>query len=235
MPSANSEGSPRMRLTMKPRMRARSSGGRTVWVPTRLAMTPPRSMSPTSTTGVPVAAAKPMLAMSFGRRLISEAEPAPSTSTMSAFACIRAKLSSTCGIRVGLSAWYSRARAVPVTRPCTTICEPVSDCGFSSTGFMCTDGATRQARACSAWARPISPPLGVTAALFDMFCGLNGLTRRPRSVRARASPATSTDLPTEEPVPWSISARAGGPPVRTRSLPAPSPRRRSGASRASSR
>src|SRR5258708_24787041 len=70
---------------------------------------------------------------------------------------------------------------------------------------------TPQARACSAWARPISPPSTVTAALFDMFCGLNGLTWRPRRLKARARPATRSDLPTSEPVPWIISAgtRAG--------------------------
>ena len=41
---------------------------------------------------------------------------------------------------------------------------------------MSIAGATPQARACSAWARPISPPSAVTAALFDMFCGLKGRT-----------------------------------------------------------
>src|SRR5579872_4363784 len=74
---------------------------------------------------------------------------------------------------------------------------------------MCTLGATRAARACSAWARPISPPSAVTAALFDMFCGLNGRTLSPRSAKARARPATISDLPTSEPVPANISARAG--------------------------
>ena len=43
-----------------------------------------------------------------------------------------------------------------------------------------------------------------TAALFDMFCGLNGRTRSPRLVKARASPATISDLPTSEPVPWNM-------------------------------
>src|SRR3954463_11216273 len=81
-------------------------------------------------------------------------------------------------------------------------------CGFSRTGFMCTDGGTRAARACSAWARPISPPSAVTAALLDMFCGFNGATFRPRRVSARASPATTSDLPTSEPVPWNMMARA---------------------------
>ena len=42
-----------------------------------------------------------------------------------------------------------------------------------------------------------------------MFCGLNGRTVSPRWVSARASPATISDLPTSEPVPWNISARAG--------------------------
>ncbi len=37
--------------------------------------------------------------------------------------------------------------------------------------------AARHAMACSAVERSISPPSGVTAALFDMFCGLNGRTR----------------------------------------------------------
>src|SRR5580700_10286065 len=74
---------------------------------------------------------------------------------------------------------------------------------------MCTLGATRAARACRAWARPISPPSAVTAALFDMFCGLNGRTARPRAANARARPATIRDLPTSEPVPWNMSPRAG--------------------------
>jgi hypothetical protein len=48
--------------------------------------------------------------------------------------------------------------------------------------------------ACRACARPISPPSGVTAALFDMFCGLKGNTRSPRFASARHSPATSSDF-----------------------------------------
>lgn len=99
--------------------------------------------------------------------------------------------------------------ALPITRPWTTTCEPISLCGFKSTGFMCTVIGRRAARACSAWARPISPPSAVTAALFDMFCGLNGATFSPRKVSARASPATISDLPTSEPVPWNMMARAG--------------------------
>src|SRR5947207_13681394 len=82
-----------------------------------------------------------------------------------------------------------------------------SDCGFSNTGFMSIAGGAPQARACKACARPISPPSAVTAALFDMFCGLSGRTLRPRRVNTRASPATSSDFPTSEPVPCSIKAR----------------------------
>ena len=77
---------------------------------------------------------------------------------------------------------YSAAFAVPKTLPCTTICAPIWLCGFSRIGFMWTLGGTPAARACSAWARPISPPSAATAALFDMFCGLNGRTRSPRLV-----------------------------------------------------
>ena len=146
--------------------------------------------------------------MSLLRRLASEALPAPSTRTRSASRFSLAKLSSTCGISVALIAWYSAARATPNTLPCTTICAPISLCGFSSTGFIWTLGATRAARACSACARPISPPSAVTAALFDMFCGLNGRTRSPRLAKARARPATISDLPTSEPVPWNMMARA---------------------------
>ena len=71
---------------------------------------------------------------------------------------------------------------------------------------MWTDGATRAARACSICARPISPPSLATPALFDMFCGLNGATLSPRSENARQSPATISDLPTLEPVPWIMMA-----------------------------
>ena len=74
---------------------------------------------------------------------------------------------------------------------------------------MWTLGGTRAARAWRACARPISPPSAVTAALFDMFCGLNGITVRPRRTKARARPATSVDLPTLEPVPWIITAAVG--------------------------
>src|ERR1700751_5991472 len=72
---------------------------------------------------------------------------------------------------------------------------------------MSVCGSAPGAGACSACARPISPPSTVTAALFDMFCGLNGSTRTPRRVAARARPATMSDLPTSEPAPWIMIAR----------------------------
>ena len=192
----------------------------TVFVPTRLAITPPRSMSPTSTTGTSAARAKPILAMSLARRFVSAALPAPSTTTMSASTRSRSKLSSTAGIRLFLISWNSRALALPVTLPWTTIWAPTSLWGFKRTGFMWTVGATPQALACKAWALPISPPSAVTMALFDMFCGLKGRTVRPRRVRARAMPAVSSDLPTLEPVPWNMTARA---PALLRPLAVPSP------------
>ncbi len=42
---------------------------------------------------------------------------------------------------------------------------------------MSTVGSTPAASACAAWARPISHPSAVTAALSAMFCALNGATR----------------------------------------------------------
>ena len=73
-------------------------------------------------------------------------------------------------------------------------CAPISVSGLRRTGFMWTDGGSRAARACSAWARPISPPSAATAALFDMFCGLNGATLMPaaRRVPGRAPPRPPT-------------------------------------------
>ena len=140
-PSANSVGSPRNLLTMKPSIMRASSGGSTVFVPTRLAMTPPRSMSPMSTTGTSAARAKPMLAMSpcaqvdLGRRAGAldqddvrlGAQPRKAVEHGGACSC-------------GFMCWYSAALALPTTRPCTTTCAPISLCGFSSTGFMCTLG-----------------------------------------------------------------------------------------------
>ena len=61
---------------MKPAISAWSSGASTATVPNRWASTPPRSMSPTTTTGMFAARASPMFAKSVARRLISAGEPA---------------------------------------------------------------------------------------------------------------------------------------------------------------
>ena len=169
MPSANSVVSPRNLLIRNPLISARSASSRTASVPTRLAMTPPRSMSPTITTGTSAATANPILAISPARRLTSAGLPAPSTITRSASRPTISKLSSTRGSSSALCDPYSRARMLPKRLPWTITCDPVSLSGFSSTGFICTDVSARHPRACIACARPISPPSAVTAALFDMF------------------------------------------------------------------
>jgi len=97
-PSAKRVGSPRNLLTRKALMRAWSSLARTAWVPTNCAITPPRSMSPTITTGRFAASAKPIFAMSPCRKFISAGLPAPSTKTRSRPARRRLKLSRTRGI-----------------------------------------------------------------------------------------------------------------------------------------
>ena len=53
---------------------------------------------------------------------------------------------------------------------------------------MSVRGSIPQARACSACARPISPPSAVTAALLLMFCGLNGRTATPRRAVGAGQP-----------------------------------------------
>ncbi len=83
-PASNSAGSPWNLLTSVAPISAASAGSMTAKVPARAAMTPPRWMSPTSTTGMSAARAKPKLAMSLARRFTSEALPAPSTRTRSA-------------------------------------------------------------------------------------------------------------------------------------------------------
>src|SRR5919202_342191 len=76
-------------------------------------------------------------------------------------------------------------------------------------GFMSTVGSMPAASAWTAWARPISSPSRVTAALSAMFWALKGATRNPswRKIRHRA--ATSRLLPTDDAVPCTISVLAG--------------------------
>src|SRR5260370_34759534 len=70
---------------------------------------------------------------------------------------------------------------------------------------MSTVGSTPAACAWANWARPISPPVGHTAALLDMFWALNGATRKPRRANKRHSPATSVLLPADDAVPSTMS------------------------------
>src|SRR5579875_4131053 len=94
------------------------------------------------------------------------------------------------------------------TRPPITTWQPRSLSGFRRTGFMSTVGSRPQASAWTAWARPISPPPGHTAALLDMFCDLNGATRIPARANSLQRPVTTTLLPTSEAVPIIIRLRA---------------------------
>ena len=82
-PLSSSSGAPRNLLITKPEMSAWSAGESRASVPYMAANTPPRSMSPTTMTGRPAARARPMLATSVSRRLISAGLPAPSQMTTS--------------------------------------------------------------------------------------------------------------------------------------------------------
>ncbi len=66
-----------------PAISAWSAASSSARVPNSAANTPPRSMSPTTSTGRSAARASPMFAMSVSRRLISAGEPAPSQITTS--------------------------------------------------------------------------------------------------------------------------------------------------------
>ena len=104
-------------------------------------------------------------------------------------------------------------------RPWMMIWAPISEEGLSSTGLKSVCGGRRAAIACSAWARPISPPSAVTALFKAMFCGLNGATRTPCLASTRHRPATSVVLPASEVVPCTIrvSLRIGAFSLRRNS------------------
>ncbi len=95
-----------------------------------------------------------------------------------------------------------------MARPWMMTCEPISVVGLSSTGFMSVCGSSPQACACTACARPISPPSSVTAAFRAMFCGLNGATLIPRRRRARHRAVTRVLLPASEVVPCTMRVLA---------------------------
>ena len=94
-PGLRMSTSPRNLLIMRPLMRFCSSGCNSATVPYSEANTPPRSMSPTSSTGASTISAMPIFTMSFSRRLISAGEPAPSM-TMTSYSS--AKLLYACKI-----------------------------------------------------------------------------------------------------------------------------------------
>ena len=73
---------------------------------------------------------------------------------------------------------------------------------------MSTWGGTPAASACTAWARPISPPSGVTKELRAMFCDLKGRTRSPSWRNRRQRAVVIRLLPTEEAVPCTMMAGA---------------------------
>ena len=98
------------------------------------------------------------------------------------------------GLAGNLDLQVARERVIEAQALVDTVPSPIAVSG------------TLQAKACNACARPISPPSAVTAALLDIFCGLNGATDRPRRTAARHKPATSMDFPTLEPVPWIMMA-----------------------------
>jgi hypothetical protein len=83
-------------------------------------------------------------------------------------------------------------------------CAPMSVFGFNNTGFISVCGSRKHAAACTACARPISPPSTVTALFSAIFCGLNGATRIWRRTNARQIPVTSVLLPASEVVPCTM-------------------------------
>ena len=99
---------------------------------------------------------------------------------------------------------------LPTAVPFKTICDRRSPSGFNRTGFMSVETSMPAAAAWTACARPSSPPPGATQELFDMFWALKGATERPSCRKMRHSAAVSTLLPTDEAVPWTIRAGAGG-------------------------
>src|SRR5262249_46972518 len=103
-PGSSRAGSPRNLFTTNPATSAWSSRLSRASVPYSAASAPPRSMSATTITGRPAARARPMLAMSCARRLISAGLPAPSQMTASNRSARPARQASTVPARRGLSA-----------------------------------------------------------------------------------------------------------------------------------
>ena len=105
---------------MNPEISRWSSASSNATVPWKAANTPPRSMSPTTTTGIPSGRAKPMLTRSPSRRLISAGDPAPSQTTTSNRDFRSWYAASTASRSRGLSSWYDVAEASAKTLPRST-------------------------------------------------------------------------------------------------------------------
>src|SRR4051795_9239395 len=171
-------------------------------------------MSPTTTTGNSAAVARPMLAMSSARRLISVGDPAPSQTTTSKRARRSARRASTCSSSAAFIGRYDSAVTSATGLPRTTTWLEFSPPGLSSTGFIAASGSTRAAAACITWARPISAPSAVTIELLLMFCALKGATETPWRTSHRQIPAVTTDLPASDVVPATKNAPLTSPPRR---------------------
>src|SRR4051812_5730231 len=204
-PGASSPASPRNRLSTNPHSRARSAGESSAQVPYRWAKAPPRSMSATSATRAPASAATRMLDRSVSIRLISAGLPAPSITSSSCSAPSERSESSITGHRSGGRSRQPARLSRWSTFPRTTTWLRVSPSGLTRTGFIRTSGTTPAAGAWRYCAVPISPP-STTRALLDMFCALNGATRRPRRAASRATAVVSRLLPAQLVVPWTMTA-----------------------------
>ncbi len=208
-----------------PRIIAASARPITALVPTTAAITPPRSISPTSTTGTFGFPREPHIgdvagpqvdlgrrARAFDARRCRTAPAQPADNFPHHLAEQRARAPR------GNCPAPSVPRTLPAMRRSAATCDRPG--ASSSTGFMSLCGSTRQAIAWSAWARPISPPSAVTAALFGMFCGLNGQHPIARDWRRRGRarrPAPTCRHPTRflehqraHATPPAISHRAAG-------------------------
>ena len=161
-------------------------------------MTPPRSISPISTTGTSAASANPMLAMSPARRLISAGLPAPSTSTRSASAREPVEGCQHVGQQPRRSAPGSRAPPrCADTRPSRPPARPLRSAASAAPGSCRLTGAPRT-----------RAPAGLRPADLAAVCGHGGVVRhvlrleRPHPEAApregAAKPATSSDLPTSD-------------------------------------
>ena len=128
--------SPRNLLIISPFTRSLSSGSKSSNVPRSCANTPPRSISPTRSTGASTSFAIPIFTISFCLRLISAGEPAPSITMISASSSSFSTAWRISGISFVLYWKYSRARILPTTLPFTITCEPQSSVGFRRIGFI---------------------------------------------------------------------------------------------------